>query len=275
MGVVTSAGRIVRLAVVDLPALPTTATAPSLAGGGPVSEFLDLEAGERVLTLCSISAPPGGAAGEQGAGLALGTASGVVKRVSADYPSNRDSFEVIGLREGDQVVGAVELVDGREDLVFITSDAQLLRFPAEAVRPQGRPAGGMAGVRVVTGQRVTFFGAISPADAADAIVVTVSGSSSALPGTEPGAIKVTPYAEYPPKGRGTGGVRAHRFLKGEDTLILGWAGATPARASAPNGVPVDLPAARGRRDGSGTPAAHLIAAVTGPAGTTAAAGVIG
>ena len=52
-----------------------------------------------------------------------------------------------------------------------------------------------------------------------------SGSSAALPGTEPGSIKVTPYAEYPAKGRGTGGVRAHRFLKGEDTLVLAWAGA--------------------------------------------------
>ncbi len=109
VGIVTSAGRIIRLAVVDLPALPTTAAAPSLAGGGPVTEFLDLASGEGVLCLCSLSASPGGSAGEQGAGLALGTAGGVVKRVSADYPSNRDSFEVISLRDGDRVVGAVEL----------------------------------------------------------------------------------------------------------------------------------------------------------------------
>jgi DNA gyrase subunit A len=91
----------------------------------------------------------------------------------------------------------------------------------------------------------------------------VSGSSAALPGTEAGSVKVTPYADYPAKGRGTGGVRCHRFLRGEDVLLLGWAGAAPPRAAAATGVPVDLPDATGRRDGSGTPAAQPIAAVAG------------
>ena len=74
---------------------------------------------------------------------------------------------------------------------------------------------------------------------------------------------MTPYAEYPAKGRATGGVRCHRFLKGEDTLVLAWVGAAPARAAAANGVAVELPAATGRRDGSGAPAATPIAAVAG------------
>jgi DNA gyrase subunit A len=98
-------------------------------------------------------------------------------------------------------------------------------------------------------------------------VVTSAGSSGALPGTEGGSLKVTPYSEYPPKGRATGGVRCHRFLKGEDTLVLAFAGNTPARASAANGVAVDLPAADGRRDGSGTPTtvviSHVVAAPSG------------
>ena len=64
-----------------------------------------------------------------------------------------------------------------------------------------------------------------------------------------------------PKGRGTSGVRCHRFLKGEDTLVLAWAGATPARAAAANGGAVDLPAPTGRRDGSGTPGTAVIAAI--------------
>jgi DNA gyrase subunit A len=96
------------------------------------------------------------------------------------------------------------------------------------------------------------------------VVVTSSGSSTALPGTEPGAVKVTPFSEYPGKGRATGGVRCHRFLKGEDALILAWAGSPPARAAASSGAPVDLPAATGRRDGSGTPAPQPIVAVAGP-----------
>lgn len=84
------------------------------------------------------------------------------------------------------------------------------------------------------------------------MVATVAGSSAALPGTQAGAAKVTPLAEYPAKGRATGGVRAQRFLKGEDTLIVAWVGASPARASAGSGQPVDLPELDMRRDGSGT-----------------------
>ena len=111
--------------------------------------------------------------------------------------------------------------------------------PRRGVRPQGRSGGGIAGVRLAAKQSVVFFGAFTPDDAP--VVVTASGSGTALPGTEPGAVKVTPFAEYPAKGRGTGGVRCHRFLKGEDTLVFAWAGPGPARAAAASGAAVDLP----------------------------------
>jgi DNA gyrase subunit A len=252
---VTSAGRMVRLGVLDVPAVPATATAPHLSGGAPVSEFLSLDKGEQVLALCSLET--------ETAGVALGTAQGVVKRVTPDYPQNKDSWEVIGLKDGDRVVGAGELTGEDDELVFVTSDAQLLHFPAAGVRPQGRAAGGMAGVRVAKDATVVFFGAV-PAGV-DAAVVTVAGSAAALPGTDAGSVKVTPFAEYPGKGRGTGGVRCHRFLRGEDVLTLAWAGDAPPRAAAATGVAVELPEATGKRDGSGVPASQPLAAVSGPA----------
>ena len=253
VGVVTSAGRVLRLGVVDIPAVPPTAGPLSLAGGGPLSEYVTLDAGERVVALASLT--------DDEAGLALGTASGVVKRVVPDRPG-RDAWEVISLKDGDEVVGAVDLAAAQADsaeLVFVTSDAQLLRFAASAVRPQGRSAGGMAGVRLAGGARAVFFGVVVPG--ADDVVVTVAGSSSALPGTEAGTAKVTPLTEYPAKGRGTGGVRCHRFLRGEDQLSLAWVGTAPARGTASSGSPVDLPAATGRRDGSGTPLPQPLHAV--------------
>ena len=246
----TSTGRMLRLGAIDLPTVPPTSSAPSLAGGAPLAAYVDLPRGEEPLTIVSVSA--------ESAGIALGTAGGVVKRVTPDYPGRAD-WEIIALKEGDRVVGAAELRTGEEDLVFITSDAQLLRFGAGAVRPQGRSAGGMAGIKLATGHQVVFFGAVDPA--AEAIVVTASGTSAALPGTQPGAIKVTPYSEYPSKGRATGGVRCHRFLKGEDTLVLAWAGVIPARASGGGGVPIELPEATGRRDGSGTAATSVISGI--------------
>ena len=56
-------------------------------------------------------------------------------------------------------------------------------------------------------------------------------------------------------------MRCQRFLKGEDTLVLAWAGPLPAKAAAANGVAVTLPAADGRRDGSGVAASTVIAAI--------------
>ena len=102
-------------------------------------------------------------------------------------------------------------------------------------------------------------------------MVTASGSSTALPGTEPGAVKVTPFSEYPAKGRATGGVRCHRFLKGEDMLVTAWAGDAPARAAAASGAPIDLPEPTGKRDGSGTPGSQPIAAVAGSCGSAVGA----
>jgi DNA gyrase subunit A len=253
VGLVTSRGRLVRLSALELPTLPPTNGAPSLSGGAPLAAYVDLPAGEEPLTIVGL--------GAEGPGIALGTAQGVVKRVTTDYPG-RPEFELVSLKDGDEVVGAVELQSGDEDLVFITSDAQLLRFGAVGVRPQGRAAGGVAGIKLGSGARVAFFGAVP--QGADAVVVTSSGSSGALPGTEPGSIKVTPYSEYPAKGRATGGVRCHRFLKGEDTLVLAWAGPVPARASGANGVAFELPEPTGRRDGSGTPAPAAIARIAGP-----------
>src|SRR5262245_49869278 len=139
IGVLTSRGRLVRLGVLELPALPPTAHAPGLSGGAPVSEFIATERGESVVAIVAADAT--------GAGLAIGTANGVVKRVAtADYPQNAAEFEVIAMKEGDRVVGAVQLDSEDQDLVFITTDARLLRFNAGAVRPQGRAAGGMAGI---------------------------------------------------------------------------------------------------------------------------------
>ncbi|MFV2178703.1 DNA topoisomerase (ATP-hydrolyzing) subunit A [Actinomadura sp. LOL_016] len=256
IGAVTNLGRMIRIEVVDLPTLPPTAVPPSLAGGAPVTEYVDLEPDETIVGVASVN--------EVGGGLALGTAQGVVKRVVPDFPHNRDEFEVITLKDDDRVVGAVHLQSEDDHLVFITNDAQLLHFAASLVRPQGRMAGGMAGIKLGADAHVLWFGAIDPTR--EARVITISGSSSALPGTQSGAIKIADFADYPSKGRATGGVRSHRFLKGEDVLLQAWAALTPLRAAGPNGKPANLNAPLGRRDGSGDELDTTIVTIGGPLG---------
>jgi len=197
-----------------------------------------LAIGERVVGLAPLGEHTAGAPG-----LALGTRQGVVKVCAPEWPVRSDEFEVITLREGDEVVGATWLTDATPVLTFVASDASMLRFGAALVRPQGTKGGGMAGINLAPGAEVTFFGAVRTDDAqhGEPMVVTSTGR----------AVKVTAFAEYPDKGRATGGVRVHRFLKGDARLVLAWVGPRPAGASR-TGDPVELPAPDPRRDGSGT-----------------------
>jgi DNA gyrase subunit A len=249
---ITSLGRMLRLQVMDMPVLPPVTGLPNLAGGVPAKEFLTLVKGESLVAFVRLDEV-----------LAIGTAQGVVKRVQPDYPLNREDWEVITLKDKDTVVGVAPAGEDDAELVFVTREAQLLKFPASAVRPQGRTAGGMAGIKLAAGDQVIFFGAVQPKDES-AVVVTIAGTNGALPGTAPGTAKVTAFSEYPAKGRATAGVRSHRFLKGEDTLLLAWAGHGPAKASSVAGVARSLPQEHGRRDGSGVPLSQAVEAV-GPA----------
>lgn len=289
-GLVTSAGRLVLAHVVDLPALPAAATL-SLKGGVQADELIGMTEstdpirGERVITAIAMEQPTSGKASakdesEDGGAaeakplpsLAIGTRNGVIKRWNREAPTTMDSWPVIDLKDGDEVVFAAVAEDD-DRLVFISSDSSLLTFEAKNVRPQGRTAGGMAGIKLAEGARVAAFNVVPAGKVAwtyeegengltsgsGAVVLTVAGDSDALPGTENGAAKVTPLGMYPTKGRATGGVRSQRFLKGQNTLILAWVGLYPLHASTSAGSPVELPKPDMRRDGSGVDLASPIA----------------
>lgn len=289
-GLVTSAGRLVLAHVADLPALPAAATL-SLKGGVQADELIGMTEstdpirGERVITAIAMEQPTSGKASakdesEDGGAaeakplpsLAIGTRNGVIKRWNREAPTTMDSWPVIDLKDGDEVVFAAVAEDD-DRLVFISSDSSLLTFEAKNVRPQGRTAGGMAGIKLAEGARVAAFNVVPAGKVAwtyeegengltsgsGAVVLTVAGDSDALPGTENGAAKVTPLEMYPTKGRATGGVRSQRFLKGQNTLILAWVGLYPLHASTSAGSPVELPKPDMRRDGSGVDLASPIA----------------
>lgn len=293
-GIVTSAGRLVVAHAADLPALagPDGSGAVSVQGGVKADDLLgatrstDPVEGERavcVVALAPLATADGEAASTSAdaAGearplppLALGTVNGVVKRWNRESPTTMDSWSVIDLKDADRVVFAADAPDDAR-LVFISSDSSLLAFDASAVRPQGRTAAGMSGIRLAEGAHVVAFAAVAVDDVAwtydtndeglsngsGAVVLTVAGDSDALPGVDPGAAKITPLEQYPTKGRGTGGVRSQRFLKGQNAVLLAHVGSWPLVASSQSGAAVDLPPVDMRRDGSGTDLATPIAFV--------------
>ncbi|WP_101651266.1 DNA gyrase/topoisomerase IV subunit A [Brevibacterium ihuae] len=248
VGAITSKGRLLTIDVVALPALPPQATRPGLAGGVRIGEFVTLDSGERVLGLVDI-----------GTDFFLATAGGVIKRVAgAEAPANKDAWSVINLKGKDAVVGVGQLPEpDAARAVLIASNGQLLTYAADLVRAQGWNAGGVAGMKLGADARVIAFDLVDPA--ADNVVVTVADGVN-FNGEPALSIKLTPLTEFPTKGRATGGVRAHRFLKGESALALAHTGPDPQAAASGGGARA-LPGEHGRRDGTGTPLETKIDAV--------------
>lgn len=237
LGAITETGVLHSFHASDLPELD--AAKPRWSDGMSLGEYLGLSSSDGgVLGVIALdSTVP----------VMLGTARGVVKRIVPADLSDKPQQPVISLKEGDRVVGAAVASDDHH-IVFVTSAGQLLTFSAGDVRPQGAGAGGVAGISLGADAHVITATA---ALRADARVVTISGSSVQLPGTESARAKVTPLSEFPTKGRGTSGVRAHSFLKGEDLLRKAFVGRHP-RALGSRGQAVALPDELTKRDGSGT-----------------------
>ncbi|GAB3579073.1 DNA topoisomerase IV subunit A [Leifsonia lichenia] len=250
IGAVTNRGRLIRFSPVDLPAAPVNSI--QLGAGVKIGDYLALaDRKERILAVVSLDAPRS---------IALGTKQGVVKRVTAGDWANKPEFEIIALKAGDEVVGALQ-GEETDELVFVASDSQLLRFAASAVRPQGRSAGGMAGINLGADARVVFFGSVPAEEKDETVVVTIAAGGDTLLGADPGSGKLSEFAEFPAKGRATGGVRSQRFLKGETELQLAWVGRAPALAVAPDGAARALPDTPVRRDASGAPLDMVVGSI--------------
>jgi DNA gyrase subunit A len=231
---ITSTGRGIRLATLSIPALTLAPGVLSLKGGVSSKELISLAPKERLVGIA-----PGD--NQQGV-IAIATRNGSIKLVSPDWPVRSDEFTLIGLKNDDEIVNAI-WVPGEQlnqnEFVLISSDANLLRFPVSKVRAQGLSGAGVAGISLPENATVISFNVVDPAN--EVYVVTTTGSST----------KVTPLNVYPRKGRATGGVRCHKFLRGEERLIAAGASDSPVVSTA-SGDPVDLPTVDPKRDASGS-----------------------
>ena len=237
VGFVTASGKAIRVHVSDLP----TKT-PGVTGQLPeATGFLGLERDHVIAVIPWSSSET----------YALGTKQGVVKRFEGTLP-DRDEVEVISLKDFDEVLGVYSAPDSTK-LVFVSSEANLLVFDASAVRPQGLPASGMAGINLGD-SRAIYFGVSN----GEEFLVTAANSSQALGATDPGSVKTTPLTAYPQKGRATQGVRCQRFLRSEDQLYFAGLGILPVTVDH-EGNQLAMPEVDERRDASGKPASGYLA----------------
>ncbi|MDY2941673.1 MAG: DNA topoisomerase IV subunit A [Varibaculum sp.] len=250
IGLIGADGNCYRTSVVEIPSLPRTEGAPSLHGATPIRLLRGIEV--PIVGLLPLN--------EETAPVWLVTAGGVVKLVRPEHPGSKDEWPLINLEDTDRVIaGGVSTPDS--ELFLISAAGQLLRTSSDAIRPQGRSAGGVAGMKLSSGDRVIAAAQVPKALIANYEVVTVAGDGGLLPGTGQTSAKRTPAERYPAKGRATQGVRCQRLLRGEDALQLAAVVPAPPRAISADAGPVELPELDERRDGSGTKITHQIAAI--------------
>ena len=175
-------GRVYKLRAADIPERERTAK------GIPIVNLLPLQAGETIQAIIDTREFPGERF------LFFVTKSGQVKKTAFDayHSSRRDGLIALGLKDDDELVRVIE-TSGDDDIFIVSRSGQVIRFTEAEVRPMGRGAAGVRGMKLKAGDEVV---SADPGRGDDALLMV----------SDAGYAKRTQIAQFPRKGRGTQGV---------------------------------------------------------------------
>ncbi len=189
----TSRGRVFQLKGYDLPAGTRTSK------GQAIVNFLQLAPGERISAVLSLTE-----ARAEFKYLVMVTSGGVIKKVNFSEFDNvrRSGLIAIKLKNGDNLEW-VKQSSGSDDIILVTANGQAIRFKEKGVRPMGRSAAGVRGVRLKKDDRVVGMDLVcggKPAKDEQLLVVMENGFA-----------KRTKLSEFKVQGRGGSGIRAAKI----------------------------------------------------------------
>ena len=195
----TNRGKVYRLKAYQVPMMERTAR------GTAVVNLLQLEPDEVVEAVIDTQE----FAADQF--LLFVTRKGVVKKTAfSEYDKNRtNGLIAINLRDQDELVRVIQ-VRSDDDVVLVSSAGQAIRFAGDQVRPMGRSAAGVRGMKLRTGDVVVAAAATSENDQRYLLTVTEGGYG-----------KRTPIEAYPRKGRGTMGVKGIKLTEARGAAVIG------------------------------------------------------
>ena len=205
----TNRGRVYWLKVYEVPQGTRTGR------GKPIVNMFPLEEGEKVNAILSIKEFT------EDRYIFMCTAQGTVKKTPlSDFSNPRKAGIIaVALDEGDYLIGA-EITNGTQDIVLVSDAGKAVWFDEEDVRPMGRTARGVRGMRIAKGQQVL------------SLLVAENHQETVLVATENGYGKRTVLADFRHSGRGNQGVIAiaaserngkvvaARLVKDEDEIML-------------------------------------------------------
>ena len=195
----TNKGKVYRLKAYQVPMMDRTAR------GTAVVNLLQLEPDEVVEALIDTQEF---VADEF---LLFVTRKGVVKKTAfTEYDKNRtNGLIAINLREGDELVRVIQVRES-DDVVLVSSAGQAIRFAGDQVRPMGRSAAGVRGMKLRPDDVVVAAASTSEDDQRHLLTVTEGGYG-----------KRTPIDAYPRKGRGTMGVKGIKLTEARGASVIG------------------------------------------------------
>ena len=183
--------------------------------GRPIINWVQLEEGEKINAILPVKTF------SEDRFVFMATAFGTVKKTPlSEFSRPRNNGIIaIGLDEGDYLIG-VELTEGKHDVMLFSDNGKAMRFSENDVRPMGRAARGVRGMKLGPGQKVI------------SMLVAENEELAVLTATENGYGKRTPISEYTRHNRGTQGmiaiitsarngkVVAAKLVKPDDEIML-------------------------------------------------------
>ncbi len=188
-------GKVYRLKVHELP------LGSRIAKGQAIINIVPFRQGEKIAAV--IAVPDF----QEEKFLLMGSKKGLVKKTALIkyFTSRKEGIIAIKLREGDELIG-VKLTEGTENVILVSRNGKSIRFSEEQVRPMGRVASGVKGIRLEENDEVLAM----------EVVTEESGQLFVI--TEKGYGKRTPVDKYPLQRRGGKGVKTIRTVKGKGRL---------------------------------------------------------
>jgi len=195
----TTRGRVFQLKGYDIPSASRTAKGSSLVN------FLQISGEEKINAVLSLDEI------KTNKYIVMVTRKGTIKKVDINDLSNvrRSGLIAIKLNEGDSLRW-VKPSNGKDDIALVSKLGQAIRFKEEGVRPMGRSAAGVRGIRLKEGDKVVGMGIVDPEQEKNTTLIVVTSN---------GYGKQSPIKEYKQQSRGGSGIKTANVTKKTGEIV--------------------------------------------------------
>ncbi|MEK7580622.1 MAG: DNA gyrase subunit A [Patescibacteria group bacterium] len=201
----TTKGRVFNLKAYDVP------VGSRVAGGRAIVNFLQIETAEKISAVLPLDISS--KTSKEQKYLIMVTEQGIIKRVSiAEFANVRRSGLIAIKLKNDDILNWVKLAEAGQEVILITANGQSLRFKDKDLRPMGRAAAGVKGLRLKAGDQVVGM---------DLLPVKTSSTGRILVVGESGFGKQTPVSQYRLQRRGGSGTKTAKITSKTGKLVSG------------------------------------------------------